>query len=553
MEYPNQTLGKSPSVTNIALATDGAGVYLNTAINVDVFLPNIGAGVEANTLNNTNVQLYRTQDYALVPGQVNTTGGGDAIVYQPSFELEPNTNYTFIITNDVLDESGASFIPYSTTFNTGTNTIGISDSSVEFTKSTVYQGDPISSLVIAPDSMLYATTLDGKILRWDIDSSGNLENLQTYAPAELNHRAIIGATFEPNTSDQLNLWISNNDPLYPQPANDFTGKISKITIESGSDFNASIQDYITGLPRSAKDHLSNSLAFGPDDKLYLTQGSNSATGDFDRTWYNRSERLLSAAVLQIDPAQTPPPEGFNVQTEDYTNSEGIITIGNYNPDATDAPVKLFATGVRNAYDLVWHSNGKLYVPTNGTAAGGNTPDDPTTPTNEALTNVGTQDDYLFKIEPVGGGYYGHPNPTRQEYILNGGNPSSEVDIGEVVAKDGYSGYWVGTLPDPNYQGAAFDFGRNRSPDGIIEYKSDTFNGALKNKLLVVEYSGGDDILALTTDPDGNIATENVIQVALGLINPVDLIEDTKKNPGNLYVAELIDGGTSGQISLLQAI
>lgn len=553
MEYPNQTPGESPSVTNIALASDGAGVYLNTAINVDVFLPNIGAGVEANTLNTTNVQLYRTQDYALVPGQVNTTGGGDAIVYQPSVELEPNTNYTFIITNDVLDESGVSFIPYSTTFNTGTNTYGISYSSVEFTKSTVYQGSPISSLAIAPDSMLYATTLDGKILRWDIDSLGNLENLQTYAPVELNDRAIIGATFEPNTSDQLNLWISNNDPLYPQPANDFTGKISKITIESGSDFNASTQDYITGLPRSAKDHLSNSLAFGPDDKLYLTQGSNTATGDSDRTWYNRSERLLSAAVLQIDPAQTPPPEGFNVQTEDYANSEGVTTIGNYNPDATDAPVKLFATGVRNAYDLVWHSNGKLYVPTNGTAAGGNTPDDPTTPTNEALTNVGTQDDYLFKIEPVGGGYYGHPNPTRQEYILNGGNPSSEVDIGEVVAKDGYSGYWVGTLPDPNYQGAAFDFGRNRSPNGIIEYKSDTFNGALKNKLLVVEYSGGDDILALTTDPNGNIATENVIQVALGLINPVDLIEDTKKNPGNLYVAELIDGGTSGQISLLQAI
>lgn len=553
MEYHNETPGEFPSVTNIALASDSTGVYLNTAINVDVSLPNMGAGVEANTLNITNVQLYRTQDNALVPGIVNTTGGGDAIVFQPSVQLEPNTNYTFIVTNSVLDESGASFIPYSTTFNTGTNTIGISDSSVQFTKSTVYQGSAISSLAIAPDSRLYATTLDGKILRWDIDSSGNLENLQTYTPAELNNRAIIGAAFEPNTSDQLNLWISNNDPLYPQPANDFTGKISKITIESGSDFNASIQDYITGLPRSGKDHLSNSLAFGPDDKLYLTQGSNTATGNPDPTWYNRPERLLSAAVLQIDPTQTPPPEGFNVQTENYTNSQGVTTIGNYNPDAADAPVKVFATGVRNAYDLVWHSNGKLYVPTNGTAAGGNTPDDPTTPTNEALTNVGTQNDYLFKIEPDGGGYYGHPNPLRQEYILNGGSPSSEVDMAEVVAKDRYSGYSEGTLPDPDYQGAAFDFGRNRSPNGIIEYKSDTFNGALKNKLLVVEYSGGDDILALTPDPNGNIAAENVSQVVLGLTDPVDLIEDTQKNFGNLYVAELIDGGAKGQISLLDPI
>lgn len=553
MEYPNETPGEFPSVANIALASDSTGVYLNTAINVDVSLPNMGAGVEANTLNTTNVQLYRTQDNALVPGTVNTTGGGDAIVFQPSVQLEPNTNYTFIVTNSVLDESGASFIPYCTTFDTGTNTIGITDSSVQFTKSTVYEGSAISSLAIAPDLRLYATTLDGKILRWDIDSSGDLENLQTYAPEELNNRAIIGAAFEPNTSDQLNLWISNNDPLYPQPANDFTGKISKITIESGSDFNASIQDYITGLPRSGKDHLSNSLAFGPDDKLYLTQGSNTATGNPDSTWYNRPERLLSAAVLQIDPTQTPPPEGFNVQTEEYTNSQGVTTIGNYDPNATDAPVKLFATGVRNAYDLVWHSNGKLYVPTNGTAAGGNTPDDPTTPTNEAMTNVGTQNDYLFKIEPVGGGYYGHPNPLRQEYILNGGNPSSEVDMAEVVAKDQFSGYSVGTMPDPDYQGAAFNFDRNRSPNGIIEYKSDTFNGALKNKLLVVEYSGGDDILALSPDPNGNIAPENVSQVVLGLTDPVDLIEDTQKNLGNLYVAELIDGGTKGQISLLDPI
>lgn len=69
----------------------------------------------------------------------------------------------------------------------------------------------------------------------------------------------------------------------------------------------------------------------------------------------------------------------------------------------------------------------------------------------------------------------------------------------------------------------------------------------------MEYSGGDDILALSPDPNGNIAPENVSQVVLGLTDPVDLIEDTQKNLGNLYVAELIDGGTKGQISLLDPI
>jgi glucose/arabinose dehydrogenase len=46
-----------------------------------------------------------------------------------------------------------------------------------------------------------------------------------------------------------------------------------------------------------------------------------------------------------------------VQTEDRGAA-------NYNPFAANAPVKIFATGIRNAYDLVWHRNGNLYVPTN---------------------------------------------------------------------------------------------------------------------------------------------------------------------------------------------
>ncbi len=104
----------------------------------------------------------------------------------------------------------------------------------------------------------------------------------------------------------------------------------------------------------------------------------------------------------------------------------------------------FATGVRNAYDLVWHSqNGNLYVPTNGSAANGNTPDNPRTAVNEGLNKVAAQNDYLFKV--VRGGYYGHPNPKRGEYILNGGNPTSAVDPAEVVAKSGYSGYRVAPI------------------------------------------------------------------------------------------------------------
>src|ERR1019366_9372790 len=47
--------------------------------------------------------------------------------------------------------------------------------------------------------------------------------------------------------------------------------------------------------------------------------------------------------------------------------------GNYDPYRPGAPLAIFATGIRNSFDLVWHSNGHLYAGVNGSAAGGNAP------------------------------------------------------------------------------------------------------------------------------------------------------------------------------------
>ena len=526
-------------------ANGATKVFRNTAIAADVNLPNGGAGVDGTTLSASTVKLYRSSDNAGVPGTVNTTGGGDAIVFQPSVLLAPNTNYTFAVTRGVKDEAGAAFTPFTMSFTTGTATSVKTDPAVSFSKTSVYNGSALSSLLVGPDGKLYGTGLDGVIHRWQIGADGTLSGEQTFRG--LAGKVVIGAAFDPNDKTQLYLWTTANEPLYPQPAPDFSGKLYKLHLQGINLFDSDLQLYLTGLPRSAKDHLSNSLTFGPDGLLYMTQGGNSAMGAPDSAWYNRPERLLNAAVLQIDPRRT---SGLpiNVQTEPCDeHCQGSGTSGNYDPYAANAPVKIYASGVRNAYDLVWHSSGKLYAPTNGSAAGGNTPDNPNTPQNEGLFNVSTQDDFLFKVEQ--GGYYGHPNPKRGEYILNGGNPTSGDDPAEVVATGPYVGYPVGTRPDPNYRGFAYNFGRNRSPDGVIEYKSSTFGGKLKGRLLVVEYSGGDDVLALPLGSDGNVVRSDVIQVVAGLTDPVDLVEDTHN--GNLYIAELVGGGVSGRISLLR--
>lgn len=526
-----------PNVTGSSPSAGMSNVGRDAAVIADVSLPNVGAGVEEVTLNTTNVKLYRTSDRAVVAGTVNTSGGGDTIVYQPSVQLASNTNYTFQVTDKVRDQAGSAFIAYSMTFTTGTNIITPPTPNVSFGKSQVYNGAPLSSLAMSPDgNKLYAAALDGKIRRWTVDSQGTLSSPETLSIG-LDGRAIIGIVFDPENPNVL--WISHNNPIYPQPAKDFTGKISKLNVGGST---VTRQDYIVGLPRSAKDHFSNSLAFGPDGKLYMTQGSNSAMGAADSAWSNRQERLLSAAVLQINPRLT---SGLpiNVQTENY---EG--TTGSYNPEASNAPVKIYGEGVRNAYDLVWHTNGFLYTPTNGSAANGNTPASPTgvIPSVPAVVGAPTQDDFLFKV--VEGGYYGHPNPLRKEYVMNGGNPTSQVDPAEVVADGSNDGYPVGVDPDIEYRGFAWNFGRNRSPNGAIEYKSGTFNEALKGKLLVVEYSAGDGVLALTLNSSGNVSAAT--EITAGLVNPLDLIEDISN--GNIYVLELVEVSTgTGRITLLK--
>ena len=158
-----------------------------------------------------------------------------------------------------------------------------------------------------------------------------------------------------------------------------------------------------------------------------------------------------------------------------------------------------------------------------------------------LSNVGQmQKDFLYRVEK--GGYYGHPNPTRGEYVMNGGNPTSAIDAAQVDE------YPVGTMPDVNWRGFIFDFQNNASPNGVIEYKSNTFNGALRGKLLVVRYSRHDDIITLIPG-DKNILNSiegTLIEGFSGFNDPLDLTEDVRT--GNIYVSEY---GGNGKIDLLR--
>ncbi|MFC6665621.1 hypothetical protein ACFP9V_09925 [Deinococcus radiopugnans] len=152
-----------------------------------------------------------------------------------------------------------------------------------------------------------------------------------------------------------------------------------------------------------------------------------------------------------------------------------------------------------------------------------------------------QNDFLFKVEK--NKYYGHPNPTRCEWVLNGGNPTAGKDPAEVID------YPVGTQPDPNWGGVAYDFGTHYSPNGVIEEYSLPGNNLLKNRLMVVRYSEGKDIIVLKPGPDGNIVEAQTGITGLTNFNPspLDLTED--RSNGNLYVA-LLDEKPPGAGTLM---
>ncbi len=539
---------------------------------VDVNIPGISAaintrnGVSDSSITDDSVYL-ETSGGARVEGSLGATGGRDGISFNPSQALEAGTTYRFNVTSAVTNNSGTAFAPYTGTFTTATGG-GVIDPTGEI--ATIPQSTAArvrhTSLTVDPSgTFLYAATAQGDIDRYPIGTDGTLGTPTTLSPitqAEGEPRLLVGLTFDPaSTTSNPIVWVTHTalpsidgGEIGGGVTDFWAGKLSRL---SGPNFET-VQDYVIGLPRSNRDHVTNSVAFNPAEPgvVYFVQGSNTAMGAPDGSWGYQPERVLSGAVLRLDTNQLGSLP-LNAQSEDG---------GTYNPYAPGAPLTVYGSGTRNSYDLVWHSNGNLYVPANGSRAGGNVPrynplpgtcenrpdggysgpvlDDPSDVSGDYIAtgenDLGqtvpvegwrinqTLEDYLFKIEE--GGYYGTPNPKRCEWILNGGK----------VGFPGYPSTVVGQYPDgtgydPNYRGPAGSFGASISPNGVIEYKGSAFPD-LQGKLLVARYSGGDDIVAVTLGSDGNSVGEftPIIETPSGLIDPLDITE----NPitGHMYVS-----------------
>jgi len=227
--------------------------------------------------------------------------------------------------------------------------------------------------------------------------------------------------------------------------------------------------------------------------------------------------MLSGTILRYDTTRFTPGEPLDATTVDGG--------GCYDPFAVDAPLTIYASGIRNAWSLVWTRDGKLYVPVNGSSAGGNAPAGGDAP---ALNNIPLdEDDWLFHVKR--GGYYGHPNPQLGHFVLNGGNPGG-AQTAETIPL-----YPLGTKPDPIWTPSVYDFGPHVSANGVVEYTGNAFGGRLNRKLIVCRFNAGSDLVAVIPDETGEYVSARSLGGSEELNQPLDVTEDAGN--GNLYVSE----------------
>jgi glucose/arabinose dehydrogenase/N-acetylneuraminic acid mutarotase len=357
-----------------------------------------------------------------------------------------------------------------------------------------------TSLAWGPDNRLYVSELLGKIHA--LTFNGNKQVIADEVITTLGSRLTLGITVDPlSTPNNVILWVSHSSPSL----NNGTPNSGIISRLSGIGFSVR-QDVITGLPRAIANHATNSIHFGPDGKLYIAQGGNTGAGapnTANTEFGAMEEQPLSAAILVAD-VRSP---NFDGSCHNSTDIFGP-------PPCSVIP---YATGLRNTYDFVFHSNGRMYAPDNGLGVVGTYPPSPVPPCfglgDVNSDNPGAQPDELNII--VQGGYYGHPNPYRNECVFKDGSDQN-------------------VAPPDNWVPPIFNLGNNRSSNGTIEYTAGAFCNALRGSLLIANYSIGDNIVSVKLSTDGLSVLQSSNLVS-GFNDPLPLALGPD---GTIYVGEL---------------
>lgn len=398
------------------------------------------------------------------------------------------------------------------------------------TISTIARKGPNNYAVTATQTVLLIKNIPNH------DDNGGVNN--TLGKRQATGMIVVGTAARPV------LYISSSDPRYGGgPRGDLnldtnSGMVSKLTWNGTS---WSKFDIVRGLPRSEENHAVNGLAINsPGTTLYLAVGGHTNMGAPSYVFANLPEYALSAAILSID-LMSIGTTTYDLPTLDDPNRPGVVDSNdpfggdngfNQAKLVPGGPVRIYASGFRNPYDLLISSKGVMYTDDNGHNAGqGNVPikEGPLGNCTNGINEPGvTGPDSLHVVTQ---GYYGgHPNPTRGN-MANTFGGQSPVTLSHPIECD-YQ--LAGSAARPVL---ATDLS---SSNGIAEYTASNFGGAMKGDLLLAAYDNYVERIRVDSTGTVNLGKTTLFN-AVGT-HPLDIttMGDNGAFPGTIWVADVGD-------------
>lgn len=379
------------------------------------------------------------------------------------------------------------------------NVVALNAIPVNFTTSTLNAANLITrgtSLQFGPDDKLYVAEMDGVIKVFDVDRNGknnysaslletinlikNVPNHNDDGTPDFSGKRLLTGLHVAGSAGAPVIYAASSDPRQAAgpSGNDSnldtnSGILHKLT-KNGGNWNK--QDLVRGLPRSEENHVSNGLVLS-GNKIYLNVGGHTNQGAPSNNFAELPEYALSAATLEIDLGaignstyDLPTLDGPADQHDPFGGHDGL----NQAKLVQNGPVQIFASGLRNAYDIVLTESGRIYTWDNGPNTGwGGTPGNNC---SDAISNAGTK--YQDGLHLISKGYYaGHPNPTRgnKNNTFGGQTPIEGPDDPEQC---------VYKVPGQNDGSLTTN---NPSTNGLSEYTATNFGGDMQGDLLAVAF------------------------------------------------------------------
>lgn len=483
-----------------------------------------------------------------------------------------------------------------------------------------------TSLDFGPDGRLYVSVQAGEIYAFTVQRNGpnsynviatetilDIKQIQNHDDDGALHSTVkrqITGILADGTAINPILYVTSSDYRIggggggsDKNLDSNSGMISKL-VWNGTNWERI--DLVRGLPRSEENHATNGLQLDKSNNiLYVAVGGNTNAGAPSNNFALITEYALAAAIISVDlndiesrPILTDAQGAsyiYDLPTLDdptRANVNGITDPNQAGYDGIDVndpfggndglnqakwvlngPVQVYASGFRNAYDLVLTDDGRMYTWDNGanqgwgghpamegvgTATNDWVPGEPGSAgpgPNDAMVN---NKDGLHYIDAAG--YYGgHPNPVRANPLGAGLFTHDHAN-----GSGGANGVWRTavtnnintTLPvdwppvDPalahpiegDFQNAGVDdlslYTITASTNGMVEYQASNFNNAMNGNLLAASFNGNIYRVELNAQGSINSASDvSVLATGFGAV-PLDVTAQNDDDifPGTIWAA-----------------